>query len=70
MGETKLDLFKRYLEMKRSYYAGSPEVSDYDYDMFEMKCREKFPDDDDFYLAGYGDRHEERLAELENSNGL
>lgn len=63
---SKLEYFKKYLEMKRSYYAGKPNVSDYDYDMFEMECRKLFPDDDDFYLCGYGDTHEARLAELEN----
>lgn len=62
----KLEAFKRYLEIKRAYYAGNPIVSDYDYDMFEIECRKLFPEDDDFYLVGYGDKHEARLLELES----
>lgn len=68
---TKLELFRVYLMLKKAYYV-SPEgsfprplVEDFEYDIFESVCRKLYPGDIDFYMVGYGEAHEQRLHDLE-----
>lgn len=64
----KLEAFKKYVWFKQWYYAGEPKVADSYYDQYEQHCRDLFPGDDDFYMAGYGQAHEDRLKELQGDS--
>lgn len=61
----KLEAFKKYVWYKEAYYRGEPLVRDSYYDEYEQACRLLFPGDEDFYMAGYGQAHEDKLKELE-----
>ena len=43
-------LIKRY---KKSYYRGSPEITDYEYDILEMKLMQLDPDNPALSMVGF-----------------